>query len=130
MTQSDMESRFLNVIPSPEVNADDRNLQEEVSKQLSETAERTKYLPQDRLNHFSFINSDNAPPIIGWKGVIEEIEKTPKGLLVTVRVTPSLPGGFLVGAFTKETFLVDGKKVLPVTIIKSGDHIPKVITKP
>ena len=120
-------SAVLDVVPDPDAEGADREWQLAVAVLIGQQAEEAQFVPEERIEHFAWIDSDRFP-IMGWKGTILDMAELPEGLHVRMKVSPVFSGPCVTTDSTVETYKIAGDVVLPVAIEPGDPSTPRVFT--
>lgn len=103
------------LVVSPNTNTPPRllNLHNNMAKAMTQSFLSP---PNSRISFYESLQQETSPKIYGWRGTIQNIEETPHGQLVTLRVSANL-GLVFDSLFVLEQYLVTARGVVFVQAV-------------
>ncbi|WP_068409029.1 hypothetical protein [Planctomyces sp. SH-PL62] len=118
---------LLTISPGPNAQGPDLERQQAVAQRITLQTEIARFVPQERALRCSWIDFDEAPAIVAWSGIIQEMATTPLGLCVRIRVTPVFESGmFSASVSTEETYLVSDDGIRLIFMAPEPAFAPRV----
>lgn len=114
--------RGTKITPHSQSSGENRRLQSQIALALS----KMNFVMDDRLNHFQWLRGQPDLAILGWRGTITGISKSPDGVGISVQImiTPDLQSSMHPISYTTD-FYNENYLVLNGTITYLGGFSPE-----